>query len=162
MACFVFSEPVTALILTIKPLQSWPSVDEGSKIVISANNNNYMACICTHLSSCSRPGFLFAQKSNQESNGQVSQGEEGLAFWQELHSPLVHRLHVTFKVTQIYVWLFWVKFSIRFNFLKQTSFRGLCIAGARHWPGVMMNLVHQQNINGLTAVLVRCCKRAHL
>ncbi len=35
MACFVFSEPVAALILTVKPLQSWPSVDEGSKLVIS-------------------------------------------------------------------------------------------------------------------------------
>lgn len=35
MTCFVFPEPVTALILTVKPLQSWPSVDVGRTIVIS-------------------------------------------------------------------------------------------------------------------------------
>ena len=30
MACFVLSEPVAALVLTVKPLQPWPSVDGGS------------------------------------------------------------------------------------------------------------------------------------
>lgn len=38
----VFSEPVTALVLTIEPLQSWPSVDAGRKKCFTIKKYNNM------------------------------------------------------------------------------------------------------------------------
>lgn len=107
MPCFVFSEPVTALVLTVKPLQPWPSVDEGSKMVISATLlctlTISLAAYC--LEAVSDVFFFFSSfhKEKQPGEKQPSQSGGGLSFWQELQSPLVHRLQATFKVTHTFI-----------------------------------------------------------